>query len=59
MNAVGFTVFAGVRKKKDGDALKKIAPHPEKLIPVILDVTKDDQVTSREMKFKRALRLQF
>ncbi len=39
--AEGHTVYAGVRKKADGDKLK--GPN---LTPVILDITDDDQVTA-------------
>ncbi len=38
----GYHVFAGVRNEKDAQALKSQAS--ERLIPVILDVTKDDQI---------------
>ncbi|MBN1533367.1 MAG: SDR family oxidoreductase [Spirochaetes bacterium] len=37
LDAIGYNVFASVRKKEDGDALRNAAS--EKLTPVILDVT--------------------
>ena len=36
----GFLVLAGVRRAQDGEALKAKAAHPERIVPVILDVTK-------------------
>ena len=39
--AKGWTVFAGVRKTEDGDALKTAQPS---ITPVIIDVTKDDEI---------------
>ena len=36
----GFLVLAGVRRPQDGEALKAKAAHPERIVPVILDVTK-------------------
>ncbi len=39
---LGFKVFAGVRKKADGDSLSKEAS--DKLVPVILDVTDDESI---------------
>ncbi|HZU50181.1 MAG TPA: SDR family NAD(P)-dependent oxidoreductase, partial [Mycobacterium sp.] len=41
----GFRVFAGVRKDADGYVLREATPH-RRLIPVILDVTEDDQITA-------------
>lgn len=46
MNALGFKVFAGIRKTEAGVRLKDEAAFPEKMIPVILDVTKDDQIAN-------------
>jgi NAD(P)-dependent dehydrogenase (short-subunit alcohol dehydrogenase family) len=40
----GFLVFAGVRRVEDGEALKANSEHPERIVPVILDVTKQDQI---------------
>lgn len=42
LDKIGFKVFAGIRKKDDGEKLKKESS--EKLTPVILDVTKDDTI---------------
>jgi len=39
-NAIGFTVFAGVRKEEDGEDLKRNAVRKSKMIPVICDVAK-------------------
>jgi len=44
MNAIGFTVFATVRKQKDADNLMKQAINKEKFIPVIMDVTNQQQI---------------
>jgi NAD(P)-dependent dehydrogenase (short-subunit alcohol dehydrogenase family) len=44
----GFTVYAGVRKERDGDALQREAS--DRLKPVILDVTKEETIAeAREM----------
>jgi NAD(P)-dependent dehydrogenase (short-subunit alcohol dehydrogenase family) len=39
----GWRVFAGVRKEADGEALKAVH---ENIIPILLDVTKQDQVNA-------------
>jgi len=44
MNAIGFKVFAGLRKMKDFDSLQKVAVYPDRLIPLLLDVTSDVQM---------------
>lgn len=36
----GFLVFAGVRRPQDGEALRAQAADPQRVVPVILDVTK-------------------
>lgn len=36
----GFLVFAGVRRPEDGEALQAKAADPQRIVPVILDVTK-------------------
>lgn len=46
MNAIGFTVFAGIRKYEDGETLKKLSVYPEKFIPVVLDVTSEEQIAA-------------
>jgi len=46
MNAIGFKVFVGVRKMPDFERVVEIAVNPERMIPVILDVTKDDHFVS-------------
>lgn len=44
LSAMGFQVFAGVRRAEDGEALKRKASR--KLTPVILDVTDDASITA-------------
>lgn len=45
-NSIGFTVFAGVRKYKDGEELKALAQYPDKLLITILDVTNDTHIAN-------------
>ena len=40
----GWTVFAGVRREEDGEALMEQAKDTEHLIPVMLDVTESNQI---------------
>ncbi len=44
--AQGYTVFAGVRREADGAALVAAAPAAStaRIVPVLLDVTRDDQI---------------
>src|SRR5437868_4680391 len=42
LDARGHRVFAGVRKASDGEALR--AATSERLVPLVLDVTKSDQI---------------
>ena len=42
MDRLGYTVFAGVRKAEDGDALK--AAGTPRMVPVILDVTNQEHI---------------
>lgn len=42
--ALGFRVFAGIRKREDGEALRARAP--ERLTPLILDVTDADSIAA-------------
>jgi NAD(P)-dependent dehydrogenase (short-subunit alcohol dehydrogenase family) len=42
LDALGFRVFAGVRKPSDGDALRKKAS--DRLTPVLLDVTSEQSI---------------
>ena len=44
--ARGYTVFAGVRREADGAALVAAAPAAStaRIVPVLLDVTRDDQI---------------
>jgi len=41
----GYHVFAGVRKTEDGEKLKSQAKFPERVIPVILDVTNKEHLS--------------
>lgn len=43
LDRLGFTVFAGVRRSEDGEALTGIA---ERIVPIMLDVTKPDQIAA-------------
>jgi NAD(P)-dependent dehydrogenase (short-subunit alcohol dehydrogenase family) len=49
----GYTVFAGVRKQKDANSLKKEAS--EKLTPITIDVTKPASITAARNKVQRAV----
>lgn len=54
----GFLVFAGVRKEADGEALKANAPTPEArehIVPIILDVTKQEQIDAAVQTVKSTL----
>lgn len=44
--ALGYTVFAGVRREADGAALVAAAPTASaaRIVPLLLDVTRDDQI---------------
>ncbi|CAF0797074.1 unnamed protein product [Didymodactylos carnosus] len=46
LSKIGFTVFAGVRKKSDGEKIKELAgsSNASRIIPVILDITKSDEI---------------
>lgn len=46
LSELGYTVMAGVRRTSDGDALRATASAPERLRPVLLDVTSDEQVAA-------------
>jgi len=52
MNALGFTVFAGVRKLSKADELIKQAKNPDKIIPIELDLTNHDHVQSTAKKIE-------
>ena len=49
----GFVVFAGVRKEADGEAVK--AANPDKIVPVILDVTKQEHVDAAKAAVQKEL----
>jgi len=51
----GYTVFAGVRKQKDADALKSESGGLATLIPFILDVAKQETVTNSFHEVKKYL----
>jgi len=40
----GYDVFMGVRKEKDGEALRAMRPGNQHVRPIIIDVTKSDQI---------------
>jgi len=44
LDALGFRVFAGVRKQNDGDALRKKSS--DRLTPVLLDVTSEQSIAA-------------
>lgn len=44
LNAMGYSVYAGVRAEKDGDDLRERSEN--KITPLILDVTKAEQIAS-------------
>ncbi len=46
LNALGYAVSAGVRKAGDGERLRDAAAAPERLDPLILDVTDGEQVAA-------------
>ena len=46
LNQLGYWVAAGIRREADGDILQAKAADPERLRPVIFDVTSDDQVAA-------------
>ena len=49
----GYRVFAGVRKQKDANALKKEGS--ERLTPITIDVTKPQSIKSAKAKVQRAV----
>jgi NAD(P)-dependent dehydrogenase (short-subunit alcohol dehydrogenase family) len=53
---LGFTVFAGVRKHEDGESIKATAKEFAKnIVPVILDVTKKEQIDDTYTTVKQHL----
>jgi len=56
----GHVVFAGVRKVEDGDKLREFTPQPLRhlIYPVILDVTKEEQVKAAFETVKHILQEQ-
>ena len=46
LNQLGYLVAAGIRREPDGDLLQAKAVDPERLRPVVFDVTSDDQVAA-------------
>jgi len=52
MNALGFTVFAGVRKLSKADELIKQAKNPDKIIPIELDLTNHDHISNTAKKIE-------
>jgi len=53
LDALGFRVFAGVRKVEDAKALQ--AKASEKLTPIFLDVTNHDQIAAASLHVKEKL----
>ncbi|MBZ0276406.1 MAG: SDR family NAD(P)-dependent oxidoreductase, partial [Anaerolineae bacterium] len=49
----GFRVFAGVRKPVDGEALKQAAGN--NLIPIIIDVVKEDTIIAAAQQVQQAV----
>jgi NAD(P)-dependent dehydrogenase (short-subunit alcohol dehydrogenase family) len=49
----GYRVFAGVRKQKDANALKKAGS--DRLTPITIDVTKERSVANAKQKVQRAV----
>src|SRR5436190_687384 len=52
LDRLGFTVFAGVRKESDTEALRATAS--ERLEPLILDVTEQDQIAAAAERVSEA-----
>jgi len=48
----GFYVFAGIRNEKHGDTLKSESKNPDKIIPIQLDISKDDEIESSVQRIK-------
>jgi NAD(P)-dependent dehydrogenase (short-subunit alcohol dehydrogenase family) len=46
LNSLGYTVAAAIRKPADGERLVAAAAEPSRMRPVILDVTRPDQVAA-------------
>lgn len=44
LNELGYLVFAGVRRLSDGELVRAEAAHPERFVPLVLDVTDAAQV---------------
>ena len=53
LDALGFRVFAGVRKQEDGESLK--ARGSQRLLPVLLDVTDDVSIAQAAARVKEAV----
>lgn len=46
LNERGFLVFATVRKAEDGTHVKSEAKYQDALVPVIMDITKEKEITA-------------
>jgi NAD(P)-dependent dehydrogenase (short-subunit alcohol dehydrogenase family) len=53
LDELGYTVFAGVRKQKDANSLKKEGS--DRLTPITLDVTKERSIANAKQKVQRAV----
>jgi NAD(P)-dependent dehydrogenase (short-subunit alcohol dehydrogenase family) len=53
MDAAGWRVFAGVRREEDAEALRQVASH--RLVPVALDITSQEQVSSAAEEIAEAV----
>ncbi len=56
LSALGFKVFAGVRKEADGYRLQlKCREYADNVVPVVMDVTKSDEVRSAYHKVQQIM----
>lgn len=53
MAARGYAVFAGVRREEDGEALRRESP--DKITPLILDVTRSEQIADAAARVTEAV----
>jgi NAD(P)-dependent dehydrogenase (short-subunit alcohol dehydrogenase family) len=53
LDEAGYRVFAGVRKQKDANAIKKESS--KNVVPITIDVTKERSITTARQKVQRAV----
>ena len=53
LDEAGYKVFAGVRKQKDANAIKKESS--KNVVPVTIDVTKERSITAAKQKIQRSV----